>query len=198
VLISADDSIIPLFRNMETIFKVIDYYRPDIIHLCDSLTEDDGNPKGLEKDIKLQTEIKIRFKEIDIMRSIPIPINGYLSEFPTLEIAERLEPVSDLFLTDTWLGKEPVEGFIGITGKRCDPKIAKNLVLQSEIPVILAGGLSHDNVYDAILEVHPAGADSCTLTNAVDKDGKSIRFKKDIKKVRSFVSEIRRAGKDVI
>jgi phosphoribosylanthranilate isomerase len=120
-----------------------------------------------------------------------------MSGFPTLKIAEKLESVSDLFLTDTWLGNEPVEGFIGITGKRCDLEIAKKLIIQSRIPVILAGGLSPGNVYEAIIETHPAGADSCTLTNAVDKDSNPIRFKKDFQKIKRFVDEVRRADKDV-
>lgn len=191
------NSIIPLFRNMDTIFRLIDYYRPDIIHFCDSLIDDDGNSTDLEGFIQLQTELRLRFPEVKIMRSVPIPRNSLISEFPTFQIAERFEDVSDLFLTDTWLGKEPVEGFIGITGKRCDPEIANKLIFQSKIPVILAGGLSPDNVYEAIMETHPAGADSCTLTNAVDKDSNPIRFKKDFNKIKRFVDEVRRADKDV-
>jgi phosphoribosylanthranilate isomerase len=104
-----------------------------------------------------------------------------------------LEPLSDLFLTDTWLSKEPVTGFIGITGKTCDPEIARKLVIQSTIPVILAGGPSPENVYEAVIDICPAGADSCTLTNKVGSDGKPIRFQKDFEKVEKFVHETRRA-----
>ncbi|MBN1940309.1 MAG: N-(5'-phosphoribosyl)anthranilate isomerase, partial [Candidatus Aminicenantes bacterium] len=58
---------------------------------------------------------------------------------------------------------------------------------------ILAGGLSPENVYEAAMKVRPAGVDSCTLTNAVDLEGKPIRFKKDFAKVAAFVAESRRA-----
>ena len=71
--------------------------------------------------------------------------------------------------------------------------MAKKLVLQSEIPVILAGGLSPENVYEAILEALPAGVDSCTQTNRIDDAGKPLRFKKDFQKVEMFVKEIRNA-----
>ena len=129
------------------------------------------------------------------MRSIPIPRNGTFPDFPTLEIARTLEPASDLFLTDTWLGEEPVEGYIGITGKTVDFQIAKDLIRQSNIPVLLAGGLSPDNVYDLVMQTKPAGADSCTQTNETDENGKPIRFRKDFKKVETFIKEVRRAKK---
>jgi phosphoribosylanthranilate isomerase len=178
---------------MDAIFRSLDYYRPHFIHFCETLTDEDGDEVDLEKYINLQNETKIRFPEIGVIRSIPIPVDGSGKDFPTLSIARQLEKVSDLFLTDTWLGKEPVKGFIGITGKLCDRKIARDLVTQSKIPVILAGGLSPENVYDSLVEIAPAGADSCTLTNKRDEEGKPIRFKKDFSRVKRFVEEIKRA-----
>lgn len=107
-------------------------------------------------------------------------------------------PVSDYFLTDTLLMgpngemEQPVNGFVGITGITCDWDIAAKLIRISPVPVILAGGLSPENVYAGIGSVRPAGVDSCTLTNAVDKSGRPIRFTKDVEKVRRFVAEARR------
>lgn len=190
----AKNSIIPLFDNMDAIFRALDYYQPDFIHFCDTLTDEDGDEVDSEKYITIHRETKKRFPEIKIMRSIPIPVKGSGMDFPTLGIARKFEDVTDMFLTDTWLGKEPVKGFIGITGKQCDRKLARDLVKASRIPVILAGGLSPENVYDALVEVAPAGADSCTLTNKRDEEGKPIRFKKDFSKVRRFVEETRRAA----
>jgi len=194
----AKNSIIPLFQGVDDISRILDYYRPDFLHLCETLTDDQGRGIDLEGYVRLQSVIKERYPEVGIIRSIPIPANGSAPEFPTLSVAERLEPVSDIFLTDTWLGREPVEGFIGITGMRCDYRLAGELVLQSRIPVILAGGLSAENCYDAVMEIRPAGADSCTRTNKVDKEGRPIRFKKDFKKVEIFVEEVKRAQRDII
>jgi phosphoribosylanthranilate isomerase len=67
----------------------------------------------------------------------------------------------------------------------------------SSIPVIAAGGLSPDNVYDAIMTVRPFGVDSCTKTNRVDRGGKNVRFVKDPGLVKRFVREVRRAEKDI-
>ncbi|MBN1626120.1 MAG: hypothetical protein JW944_06300 [Deltaproteobacteria bacterium] len=187
------NSVIPLFDNMDAIFRSLDYYQPDFIHFCDTLTDEDGDEVDLEKYINIQRETRKRFPEIKIIRSIPIPVDGKGKDFPALSIAKKIEEVSDMFLTDTWLGKEPVKGFIGITGQQCDRGLAKDLVKASKIPVILAGGLSPENVYDSLVEIAPAGADSCTLTNKRDEEGKPIRFKKDFSRVRRFVEETRRA-----
>ncbi len=75
--------------------------------------------------------------------------------------------------------------------------MAKELVEQSKIPVVFAGGLSPDNVYDGASSIKPAGVDSCTQTNLSDKNGDSIRFRKDIEKVKRFVSETRKAERCV-
>ncbi len=77
------------------------------------------------------------------------------------------EPVSDYFLTDTLMvpkdlpalsqaaEPQPVSGFIGITGVTCDWNDAKNLVAACKIPVILAGGITPDNVAEGILQGSP-------------------------------------------
>ena len=190
---SSKNCLIPLFDDTDTILRALDYYRPHYMHFCQSIAAGKDLETDIEHQIKLQVNLKSRFPEVGIMRSIPIPQMPVPSAFPSLMIARMLEPVSDIFLTDTLMFQEPVKGFIGITGKTCDWKIARELVLQSEIPVILAGGLSPANVYDGLMEVRPAGADSCTQTNATNRGGKIIRFKKDFRKVKRFVKKIRMA-----
>jgi phosphoribosylanthranilate isomerase len=66
------------------------------------------------------------------------------------------------------------------------------LVAESSIPVILAGGIGPENVYKGIETVHPAGVDSCTCTNAVDGNGRPIRFRKDPEKVKAMVRSVRK------
>jgi phosphoribosylanthranilate isomerase len=171
----------------------MDYYRPRFVHFCDNLTHPHGDQVDLNPFILLQQRFKKAFPEIGIVRSIPVPPAGAAPDFPCLDLLRSLEEVSDFLLIDTWLGKEPVEGFVGITGTPVDLERAKTIVLESRIPVLLAGGLSPENVFDAVSEVLPAGADSCTRTNQVDASGNAIRFKKDFVKVEKFVEEIRRA-----
>ena len=189
----ATNSLIPLFGDWDTLCRVMDYYRPHFVHFCETLTNAHGHQVDLNPFILLQKKFKKAFPEIGIVRSIPVPPADLAPDFPCLDLVRSLEGVSDLFLIDTWLGKEPVEGFVGITGKLADLERARAVVLQSNIPVLLAGGLSPDNVFDTVSEVLPGGADSCTQTNQVDASGNPIRFKKDFAKVEKFVKEIRRA-----
>jgi phosphoribosylanthranilate isomerase len=203
--------LIPLFSDPDMVYRTADYYAPDIIHFCESLIDDGlgGKKQEISKDIgrfiELQEGFKKRFPEIDIMRAVPVAREGRGSEVPSLEIAGIFEPVSDFFLIDTVLlpdnenvgSVQPESGFVGITGKTCDWETAGELVKQSALPVILAGGISPDNVYDGIIDVLPAGVDSCTKTNAVDGGGNAIRFKKDPEKVKRLISAVRRAEKEI-
>lgn len=189
----AASNLIPLFGEWEILCKAMDYYRPHFVHFCDNLTDAQGRPVDLNPFILLQEKFRQVFPEIGIVRSIPVPRDGLAPDFPCVDLVHAMEEVSDFLLIDTWLGKEPVAGFVGITGKLADLERAKTVVLNSKTPVLLAGGLSPENVFDAVSEVLPAGADSCTQTNQVDASGMPIRFKKDFVKVERFVNEIRRA-----
>jgi len=187
-------SIIPLFAEPEAVHRVIDWYRPDIIHFCDSLNLGAAvDEKAVSSAIRLQQGVRERFPEVEIMRTIPIAPPGLGSRVPTLDLGCLLEGASDWFLTDTLLVEEaqPVDGHVGITGKVCDWEVARDLVAQSGIPVILAGGLSPSNVAEGLRFAKPAGADTCTATNLLDENGKPIRFRKDPEKVRLFVEACR-------
>jgi len=194
-------SLIPLFDDIDAICFMLDYYKPDIIHFCEAITLVNGSSASCKKFVLLQKNIKKRFPEIKIMRSIPIPQPKVPNQGKTLELARMFEAVSDYFLTDTLIVNssgsifdfQPVKGFVGVTGKTCKWDVAAQLVQSSHIPVILAGGITPDNVFDGIMQVMPAGVDSCTGTNALDSKGHSIRFKKDLKKVKHLVDEVRRA-----
>jgi phosphoribosylanthranilate isomerase len=194
-------SLIPLFGEVETVSRAIDYYQPDILHFCETLPTRREEKSRLDAIVALQRSIRERYPDIKIMRSIPIGTKGNGNVFPSLALATVFEPISDWFLTDTLItdGKsnndmdQPVAGFVGITGRTCDWDIARQLVQQSHIPVILAGGLGPDNVAPGISHVLPAGVDSCTLTNAVNSDGRALRFRKDPEKVKKLIQNARAA-----
>ncbi len=204
-------SLITLFSDVDTVLRVLDYYRPDIVHFCENIPlrrEAAGRCGGLvEKLVHIQQVIKERCPEIKITRSLPIPaaLTGTAPAAMRDDIAALVgifAPVSDFFMTDTLLGEpggaggdaaQPVAGFVGITGATCDWELAAWLVWISPRPVILAGGLGPENVAAAIARVQPAGVDSCTRTNACDASGRPLRFRKDFSKVRCFVAAARRA-----
>lgn len=195
----AVSSLIPLYPDPEAVFDTLDYYRPHIVHFCDRL--DDHGGSSVRAALQLQEAVKRRFPDIHVMRSIPIGQAAEANRDAVLALAARLEPLSDYFLTDTMIvgasgaadEDQPVAGFVGITGLTCDWSVAAELVARSRIPVILAGGISPQNVADGILQVRPFGVDSCTCTNAVDESGRPIRFKKDPARIKALVSETHRA-----
>jgi phosphoribosylanthranilate isomerase len=203
----AKSSLIPLFNDLDTLCRTLDYYMPDMVHFCETIVKPTNthtysfNADIVKRLIDLQLTLREKFPQIKIIRSIPIAPSGWGKKVPSLEMARLFEPASDFFLTDTLLvsdqNQQPVEGFIGITGKTCDWKIASMLVKSSHIPIILAGGISPENVYDGILKVRPAGVDSCTLTNARNKNGAPLRFKKDPEKVKRLVMAVQNAEKNM-
>jgi phosphoribosylanthranilate isomerase len=91
----------------------------------------------------------------------------------------ELSPFVDAFITDTF---DPKTGASGATGKTHDWRVSRRLVELANRPVILAGGLTPENVKSAILEVRPAGVDS--HTSVEDSSGR-----KSCEKVQKFLSE---------
>lgn len=196
----AVSSLIPLFDGVPEVLASLAYHRPDIVHFCDDLTGPLANRAYIRRKIALQRAVRRSCPAISIMRSIPIGLPGKAADCPTLALARAFEEDSDLFLTDTLItddggtADQPVSGFIGITGRICDWRMARQLVTQSRIPVILAGGIGPENVYAAIEAVRPQGVDSCTGTNQRDARGRPVRFRKDLRRVAGMVAEVRRAA----
>jgi phosphoribosylanthranilate isomerase len=94
-------------------------------------------------------------------------------------MVRELSPFVDAFITDTF---DPKTGASGATGKTHDWRVSRRLVELAKRPVILAGGLTPENVKRAILEVSPAGVDS--HTGVEDSSGRKSR-----EKVQKFLSE---------
>jgi len=95
----------------------------------------------------------------------------------------KLSEYVDAFITDTF---DPKTGASGATGITHDWSVSHRLVELSDRPVILAGGLTPDNVRKAILAVKPAGVDS--HTGVEDAAGRKSR-----EKVEKFVGEAQAA-----
>ena len=90
-------------------------------------------------------------------------------------------PFVDAFLTDTF---DPATGASGATGKVHDWTLSRRLVALSSRPLILAGGLTPENVGAAIRAVRPAGVD---CHSGVEDAGGA----KDAQRVRGFLAAAR-------
>lgn len=98
---------------------------------------------------------------------------------PLLEQVSIFGGVADAFITDTF---DPATGACGATGKTHDWAVSRELVQATGKPVLLAGGLSPENVQRAIVSVKPFGVDAHTGLEGVDGS-------KDAEKVKVFVRE---------
>jgi phosphoribosylanthranilate isomerase len=204
---TAKSTLIPLMTKEDDILRALEFYQPDFVHFCELIPLSDKDRRRREgvcaELIRIQQRVRREFPPLRIIRSIPVPEPGLTDPAPIreaiLEIADVLGPHSDYFMTDTLrgdanqAGTQPVAGYVGITGEVCDWGLVAALVGTSRIPVIMAGGISPENVCEAIGRVKPAGIDSCMQTNTRDSRGKPIRFRKDMDRVRRLLDEVRRA-----
>lgn len=115
------------------------------------------------------------------LRIIKSLVVGEHTEPELAAMARGLGEFVDAFITDTF---DPESGASGATGKTHDWQISRRLVEVSPKPLILAGGLTPQNVREAIRAVRPAGVD--VHTGVEDPSGR-----KDADKVRRFVAEAR-------
>lgn len=121
-------------------------------------------------------KLKALDPELTVVKSLVVGLHTN----ETLEwMVVQMSAFVDGFITDTY---DPIRKAWGATGKAHDWSVSKWLVQLSDRPIILAGGLTPDNVRKAILEVKPAGVDS--HTGVEDASGRKNR-----KKVEEFVAE---------
>ena len=113
---------------------------------------------------------------LQVVRSL-IVRDGNLAELEAGVTA--FSPHVDGFITDTF---DSATGASGATGKTHDWAVSRRLVELSPRPVILAGGLTPENVARAIRTVRPAGVDAHTGVESPDG-------RKDPHRVRMFVAE---------
>jgi phosphoribosylanthranilate isomerase len=87
----------------------------------------------------------------------------------------------DALILDTY---DPATGRHGATGLTHDWSISRQIVDEVRVPVILAGGLTPDNVADAIAAVRPWGVD--VHTGVENADGS-----RNLEKLRAFIAAAR-------
>lgn len=158
--------------EIDEIVQMADTVKPDFVHI---------STDPMEVDPEAMRALRGRLpKGTQVMKAIPV--EGEES----LRLAERFASVSDVLLLDTKL--EGMPG-VGATGATHDWRVSRAIVEQVSPPVILAGGLSPENVAAAIEVVKPWGVDSNTGTNVT---GEPVA--KDLDRVADFVKASRGAG----
>jgi len=155
--------------NLDAIETMVQAVRPDILHLC-----------GLENTLLPDSvhTLRGRLPNLVIMQAISV------AGPEGIDVALAYQDVSDYLILDT---QAPDIDGIGASGKTHDWNISREIVRQVQIPIILAGGLSPENVVEAIRVVQPWGVDSLTHTNQSLPGG---GFRKDLARIRQFVMAV--------
>jgi phosphoribosylanthranilate isomerase len=154
-------------HDLDTIEAMVQAVRPDILHLCAL--------EGALPPDEVGT-LRQRLPGLPIMQAISVVGSE------AIEAALAYQSVSDYLILDT---QAPDIAGIGASGVTHDWNVSRELVEQVEIPVILAGGLSPENVVEAIRVVQPWAVDSLTHTNQPLPGG---GFRKDLERIKQFVA----------
>ena len=160
--------------DLDEIARMANIVQPDILHLCGDIKVVTPAAVG-----ELRDRFSRQIPEMKIMQAIPVVNAG------AVDIAMAYQSVADYLILDSV--SPDIDG-IGAAGVTHDWHISREIVTRSRLPVILAGGLSAENVAEAIRAVRPWGVDSLTKTNRPLGDG---RFCKDLDRVRAFVTAAR-------
>lgn len=105
---------------------------------------------------------------------------------PTLITARESAPALDMIQRARAIGviaDARVDGCFGGSGKRVDPHVARTICEGTLAPFILAGGLTPENVCEAILMIGPDGVD---VSSGVERNGS-----KDAGLVAAFARSVR-------
>ena len=155
-----------LADDRDEICAMVDAVRPDIVHIAAREIE----PEDC-------AWIRKRVAPVRLLRAIAVRAGETIAE------ADAHQEAADYLMLDS--------GAKGATGETHDWSVSRAVVERSRIPVILAGGLSADNVARAIAAVRPWGVDSFTHTDVPGNRGK-----KDPARVRAFIAAALRGFAD--
>ena len=126
--------------------------------------------------------------EAIIWKSVHLPPAGEGDSVSVSDILQRIEAYREagveIIVLDT-IHKQPGGAKYGGTGLRSDWQLARRVVEDSPLPVLLAGGLGPENVVEALRQVRPFGVD---MASGVE----SSVGRKDGAKVKAVVGAVRR------
>ncbi|HYR79987.1 MAG TPA: phosphoribosylanthranilate isomerase [Candidatus Dormibacteraeota bacterium] len=162
-----------LSDDRDEICAMVDAVRPDVLHVVAREIE----PEDC-------AWIRSRIAPVMLLRAIAVRAGETLTE------ADAHQECADYLMLDSGAKNIPS---LGATGETHDWSVSRTIVERSRIPVILAGGLSADNVGDAIAAVKPWGVDSFTHTDMPGQRGK-----KDPARVRAFIAAALRGFAEVL
>ncbi len=162
-----------LSDDRDEICAMVDAVRPDILHL---------NAREIEPEDCAW--IRERIAPVGLLRAIAVRAGETMTE------VDAHQHCVDYLMLDAGAKGVP---FAGAGGEVHEWSLSRAVVERSRVLVILAGGLSPENVGEAIAAVRPWGVDSFTHTDIPGRRGK-----KDPIRVRAFVAAAMRGFASMI
>ncbi len=168
-------------KNLEEIEQLVEYCRPQAVQLLSSVP------------LEWLRELKVSFPKVSWWQSLFLPAAGAASPHADLkglrqQMQELARAGADAVILDTAVKSSDKIRFGG-TGQTSNWKLASSLVVDSPLPVFLAGGIKPSNVRNALDIVHPKGIDLCSGVEA-------LPGRKDATKLQELIGEIREWEKE--
>lgn len=165
-----DSVLVIMPESGEEAVELIDTCRPDIVQL--------HNDPALSELEYIRDNVRQK-----IIKTFSIPVG---KQNLVEEMLPSMHRLFDNDFIDGILLDSSKAGQVGGTGTVHDWSVSRQIVERLEVPVILAGGLKPENVFQAVEEVRPYAVD---VASGVEKNGK-----KDPDKVSRFITQIRCAN----
>jgi phosphoribosylanthranilate isomerase len=160
--------------NAATILAIAEAARPDVLQL--HLDEDEATVAAVREGLAATGIRLVKAIRIDADGGAAPPASEWLA------LARRfLDSGADAILLDSKTSSRPAG-----TGKTVDWSLAREVAASLDAPLILAGGLTPENVAGAIRDVRPYGID--VITSVEDASSR-----KSPERVRAFMDAARAA-----
>ncbi|KKG07931.1 phosphoribosylanthranilate isomerase [Methanosarcina sp. 2.H.A.1B.4] len=167
-----DSVMVIMPENSTCALELIDKVRPDIVQIHSNMS-------------LIELEIIREKADIPIIKTLSVPAGRGASKLQVLvkRLLEEVRELEESGAVDSVLLDSGVAGKAGGTGFVHDWDLSRRIAEETELPLILAGGLKPENVQEAIRAVSPYAVDTAS--------GVETCGKKDAVKIRKFIEEVR-------
>lgn len=170
-----DSVMVIMPENSSRTLELIEKVRPDIVQIHSDLSP-------------VELEIIREKTDIPIIKTLSVPAGLGASKIQSLvnRLLKEVRELEKSGVVDSVLLDSGIAGRTGGTGCIHDWDLSRRIAEETELPLILAGGLKPENVQEAIRVVSPYAVDTAS--------GVETLGKKDAVKIRSFIEEVRCAN----
>jgi len=174
--------------HAQTVKEIIKKFPKNVdSYVVTHLTEVDGiialsdyvNSTGIQVSEDIGVEKLKQIRELTTKKIIKTVIVE--NEANSFEKLKAYQPYCDFILLDTRF-----KGYVGGTGVMNDWELCKKLIEIAKKPVFIAGGLTPENVEEAIKKTKPQGTDVSTGVSTYSKEYQK-KDKKDENKIKEFI-----------